>query len=403
MFSTSHSTHNRFKMLTNIVSALVGASLVTGALSAPQPQHSWGSWGGWKSAGPAQPAQPSPSAQPPQPQACTAENAAVRYDFDAMPPADRKAFTDAINCLRTKPSQLDQKEYPGAINRFSDWAVVHVNQTRVVHLDGFFLTWHRMFIHLFHQDLKEQCGYQGQMPYWNWPATADNLTGSNIFNGDEYSMSGNGYFTNNDPYVLAPGFSIPHGSGGGCIMSGPFKGMSYTMPPVDIQFLINGTAPPHSIFDKHETCLTRDLNEFAAKTWNNYTDVQNAVASPDMPTFNVALNGVFGGTQLGIHSGAHFIVGPPASNIFVSAQDPIWYPLHTMLDRTYVSWQKRHPEQADAMFGTMTAVNAPPSANVTLDSVLPGFGYFDGGKTWTVGELINITAGPFCYKYDSDI
>lgn len=366
-------------MLQTLVSSLFGAALV---LAVPTPQSSWDAW--------------TPLSAP-----CDPSNAAVRYDFDTMAPMDRKAFTDAINCLRTKPSQLDPTEWPAAINRYMDWAVVHVNYTRVVHLDGFFLPWHRTFIHLFEQDLKDTCGYQGTMPYWNWPATADDLTGSNIFNGDAYSMSGDGYFTNDTPYQLAPGFVIPHGSGGGCIMSGPFKGMPATMPPIDINFLINGTAPPHSVFNLEETCLTRDLNTYAAQKWNNYTAVQLAVEAPDPASFNAQLNGVFGGTQLGIHSGAHFIMGPPASNIFVSAQDPIWYPLHTMLDRTYISWQKRHPDQAQATFGTMTANNAPPSANVTLDSVVPGFGPFGGGNSWTVGQLLNNTQGPFCYVYDS--
>lgn len=374
-------------MLKTLAFTLASAACFTSVLSIPAPQPNWAPW----------------SSRGSQPQPCNPSNAPVRYDFDSLPPADRKAFTDAINCLASKPSQLDPNEYPAAINRYFDWAVVHVNYTRVVHLDGFFLPWHRLYIHLFEQDLKEQCGFQGTVPYWNWPATADNLRGSNIFNGDEYSMSSDGYFTNNDPYVLAPGFSIPHGSGGGCIMSGPFKGWNYTMPPVDIGFLINGTAPPHSVFNKVESCLTRDLNTFAAQTWTNYTAVQVAVESPDLPTFDTLLNGAFGGTQLGIHSGAHFIVGPPASNIFVSAQDPIWYPLHAMLDRTYVSWQTRHPAQANDVYGTMTANNAPPSPNVTIDSIVPGVGPFSNGQSWTIGELLNTTAGPFCYVYDSSI
>lgn len=292
-------------------------------------------------------------------QPCTQENMKIRKDFDSMQPSERKAFTDAINCIRAQPSQLDPEVYPAAINRFFDYAVVHVNKTRTVHLDGFFLVWHRLFEHLFEEDLRNTCGYTGSFPYWNWPATADNLEGSPIFNGDEYSMSSNGYFTNDDPIVLAPGFSIPHGSGGGCIKSGPFVGMNATMQPIDIQFLINGTAPPHSVFDNTPYCLTRDLNTFSAQTWCNYTAVQVAVETPDIDTFETTINGVIGGGSLGIHSGAHFIMGAPASNIFVSAQDPIWYPLHVMLDRVYVSWQNRHPDLANSTFGSEFSYRTP--------------------------------------------
>lgn len=333
---------------------------------------------------------------------CTDANIRVRQDFDAMPKEMRKAYTTAVNCLRNQPSKLDQTLYPAAIDRFHDYAVIHVNKTRVVHLDGFFLTWHRMFLHIYEEDLRQTCGYTGSFPYWNWPATADNLRGSPIFDGSEYSMSGDGFFTNNDPIVLAPTLKLPHGSGGGCIMSGPFQGMSKTMNDITNQFLINGTEPPHSVYNKNETCLTRDLNTFAAQTWCNYTAVQAAVQAKDMKTFEDMINGVIGGGSLGIHSGAHFIMGSPASNIFVSAQDPIWYPLHTMLDRVYTSWQMRHPDLATSVHGTMTAQNLPPSNNVTLDSVVPDWGYFDT-DSWTIGDLISTQAGPFCYKYDLPI
>lgn len=329
---------------------------------------------------------------------CTSENLQIRKDFNKLPPCERKAFTDAINCLRSQPSNLDQAQYPAAINRFFDWAVTHVNRTNVAHLDGFFLTWHRYFIHLFEQDLKNVCGFQGTMPYWNWPATADDLTGSPIFNGDEYSMSGNGEYINSGPIVLAPEFSIPHGLGGGCVTTGPFAGMTYTMQPIPIQGLILGLPLPPNAFEKNESCLTRDLNPYAAQTWCNWTAFNQAVAAPDQETFYPLLNGIFGGTQLGLHSGAHFTMGAPASNIYVSAQDPIWYPLHTFLDLMYVQWQKAHPSIAYQLYGTETANNAPPSPNVTLETMEPDWGYFS--ESLPVSELMSTTAGPFCYEYD---
>lgn len=326
----------------------------------------------------------------------------VRQDFDALAPADRKAFTDAINCLRNQPSQLDPNVYPAAVNRYMDYAVVHVNRTSQVHLDAFFLTWHRYFIHLFEKDLQQTCGYKGNMPYWNWPATADNLRGSPIFDGSAYSMSGDGLFTNNDPIQLAPFFSIPHGSGGGCVTTGPFAGMQRVMNTISIDNLIQGQPLPANAFALNQSCLTRDLNTYSAQTWCNYTAVQVAVEEPDFGVFGALVNGVIGSTSLGIHSGAHFIMGDPASNIYVSVMDPIWWPLHAMLDRVYTSWQARHPDVANAVSGTMTANNAPPSANGTVNSVHPDWGYFEQ-RPITIGELQSTSAGPFCYRYDIDI
>ena len=318
-----------------------------------------------------------------------------------MPPQDRKAYTDAVKCLMTKPSQLDQTLYPAATNRFMDYAVVHVNRTREVHLDGFFLTWHRYFLWLYERDLEHQCGYTGAFPYWNWPATADNLEGSAVFDGSEYSMSGNGLYTNSDPIQLSPNFTIPHGSGGGCVTTGPFANMEVTMQVIPSSFIVNGLDLPPTAFQKNVSCLTRDLNTYAAQTWTNYDALYEALASPNISDFSTQINGVVGGGKLGLHSGAHFVIGAPASSLYVSPMDPIWYPLHTFLDVLYTSWQLRHPEIANTIYGTLTAVNQPPSENATLDSIMPDVDYFSApfGDS-TIGELISTTSGPFCYKYD---
>ena len=275
---------------------------------------------------------------------------------------------------------------------------MHINETQTVHLSGFFLAWHRMFLHVFEQDLKDKCGFTGTMPYWNWPATADSLETQPIFNGDEYSMSGNGLYVDQGPYQVGPNFTLPHGTGGGCVTTGPFAGMNYTMQPIDSLLLLQSGPLPPNAFSYNSTCLTRDLNTPVAQATLNWTDFATAMTAPNQKAFSDALNGVFGGGSLGLHSGAHFAIGPPLSNIFVSVQDPIWWPLHTMLDNTWVQWQKLHPDIYDQIYGTETANNVPPSANVTLDTWLPEWGYFH--ETLQMKDLMSTTAGPFCYEYD---
>lgn len=316
-----------------------------------------------------------------------------------MEPEERKDYTDAIKCLMTKPSQLDQTLYPAATNRYMDYAVIHVNRTRSVHLSGFFLTWHRYFLHLFEQDLAEQCGYTGAFPYWNWPATANDLGGSAVFDGSAYSMSGDGEYVDNGPVVLSPTLQLPHGSGGGCVTSGPFAGMQTTMQPIPINYIIQGLPLPDTAFQLNQTCLTRDLNTYAAQTYTNETALEACLEADTAASFDEQINGVIGGGTLGLHSGAHFVVGSPASSIYVSPMDPIWWPLHTMLDNVYTSWQSRHPDLANAVYGTETAVNVPPSANVTLDTIEPDWGYFQLDSL-SIGDLISTTSGPFCYEYD---
>lgn len=146
-----------------------------------------------------------------------------------MAPYDRKAYTDAVKCLMEQPSQLNSALYLGAINRIFDYSAIHINRTKTVHLNGFFFTWHRMFVWLYEQDLKNLCGCNGTQPYWNWHATAANLAGSAVFDGSNFSMSGNGIYNNTGPIQLSPTFSLSHGTGGSCIHDGPFAYMNYTM------------------------------------------------------------------------------------------------------------------------------------------------------------------------------
>ena len=331
---------------------------------------------------------------------CTPQNIKTRVAFDTMPDWERKAYTDAVLCLMHQPSQLDQAQYPSAINRYFDYAVIHVNRTSQVHISGYFTTWHRYFVHLYEEDLRNLCGYQGSFPYWDFAKSSSSIDTDPIFNGDAFSMSGNGLPDNTGPIILSPTLQVPHGSGGGCVTTGPFANMIVTLANISPSVLITGTPLNASNYAYDPHCLTRDLNQFVAETWTNETDVTEAVHAPSAAAFELALNGIIGGSSLGIHSAAHFSIGGPMDSIHVSPQDPIWYPLHVMIDHVYWSWQIRNPHLADTLSGTMTALNIPPSANVTLTSIEPDWGYLDPSAI-QVGELISTTSGPFCYKYDT--
>ena len=332
---------------------------------------------------------------------CTADKIKTRVDFNSMAPEQRKAYTDAVKCLQGQPSNLDPAQYPAAVNRYMDYAVIHVNRTQYVHLDAFFLTWHRYFLWLYENDLEATCGYCGPFPYWNFAATASDPHAFPIFDGSEYSMSGDGVFNDTGPITLGPTLSIPHGTGGGCLMNGPFAGQIAPIKFIDPSTLLTGTLPPDA-FAYNDICLMRDLNAYVSQTYTNEQELIAAVHTTNASQLEYALNGVIGSSSLGIHSGAHFSIGGQMNSIHVSAQDPIWYPLHTMIDRVYWSWQINNPSVFDQLDGTGTAVNTPPSPIVTLDSVEPDWGYFQLSPI-QVKELISTTGGPFCYQYDAVI
>lgn len=173
---------------------------------------------------------------------------------------------------------------------------------------------------------------------------------------------------------------------------------TFVMPPNS--YLINGSSLPYYIHEYNPGCLQRDINNYVARTWFNFTAVQAAVEAENMKAFTDRYFGVVGSNNLGLLSSSFFILGN--GNARGSAQDPVWWSLMAMHDRTYSSWQLRHSAQANSLIGTATPLNLPPSDNVTLDTVMPGWGTFES-NAYTVGDLLNTTAGPFCYEYDEAI
>lgn len=337
-------------------------------------------------------------------EACTSGNIRTRVDYSTMTPTERRGYVGAIQCLLSAPSQLDPVVYPAATSRYMDYAIIHVNRTQYVHLDAFFLTWHRYFLFLYETDLRQTCNYTGPFPYWDFAATASDPQASAIFDGSDTSLSGDGLFIDSGPVVLSPNLSLPHGTGGGCVTTGPFANLIAPLKFIDPLYLTtdNGTLPDDA-FAYNPVCLQRDLNGYVSQTFTNETQLYAAAHADNATHFDLLLNGVIGGSGLGVHSGAHFSVGGQMNSIHVSAQDPVWYPLHTMIDKVYWSWQMNYPDRADQLDGTTgTALNNPPSDVVTLDDVLPDWGYFHRGQV-RVRDLVSTTAGPFCYRYDSVI
>lgn len=66
----------------------------------------------------------------------------------------------------------------GTRSRYDDFVATHINQTMTIHQTGNFLYWHRYFIHFFETALRDECGYEGYLPYWNWGKSAADLKNS---------------------------------------------------------------------------------------------------------------------------------------------------------------------------------------------------------------------------------
>jgi tyrosinase len=125
-----------------------------------------------------------------------------------------------VNCILKAPSKLPVGMYPGAKSRYDDFTVVHMNMTPSVHSTANFMHWHRYYIWAYETALRTECAYTGYQPYWDWAKYAD-IVNSPIFNGDEWSMGGNGESVPHTGTQFGTE-NLPAGPGGGCVTKGAF-------------------------------------------------------------------------------------------------------------------------------------------------------------------------------------
>lgn len=295
---------------------------------------------------------------------------------------------------------MDRNKYPGAWNRFLDFTVVHVELTLHIHISGLFFNWHRNFIRIFQNAMREECGYQGSMPYWDWAKWASPDT-SPIFDGGPYSLGGDGEYLDDGPVILGPNHTLPHGHGGGCLKKGHFDNFMSTMGPYDVSIIFQGTGVlPSGMFSNGSTtqCLKRDLNSAVAETYTNQSLIDQMMAQNDLGEFQILMNGAPGTNNIGLHAGGHFTIGKIGSDFFASPQDPAFWVHHGNVDRLYAQWQANDPQSRQfALAGTSTVLNIPPSPDVTLDYVLTWMGLDEDRP---MRDLMSTTSGPFCYRYE---
>lgn len=217
-------------------------------------------------------------------------------------------------------------------------------------------------------------------------------------------MSGDGaHIIDKGPLVLTlgdyPPVYLPPGNGGGCVASGPFKDMVVNLGPVSLP-INNGSTITGSGLDYNPRCLKRDFSAGVNSAYANATSIVNLIQqNDDIADFQLVMQGVPGSGSIGVHGGGHYTIGgDPGADVFVSPGDPAFYLHHGMIDLVWWTWQSLdYVNRRDAVSGTGTFLNNPPSPNTTLDDIVD-LGYA-GGYPITMRELMSIHDGPFCYTY----
>ncbi|EXK33567.1 tyrosinase [Fusarium oxysporum f. sp. melonis 26406] len=329
---------------------------------------------------------------------CTIANANVRRDWKALSKKERKAYINAVLCLRKKPSKADPSFAPGARTRYDDFVAVHINQTRTIHATGNFFTWHRYYTWAYEKALRDECDYKGTQPYWNWFETGDFATNP-LFDGSETSMSGDGGFFKHNGSVSGTGLIfLPSGNGGGCIKKGPFAGATANLGPQSPG--MDGMEATATPLEYNPRCLRRDLSRYTIDKWMTLPNLYNVTlgdASRSIQIMQDEFQGRFPDRFLGLHGAGHFAIGGDSSDLYSSSNEPVFFLHHAMVDRVYWIWQALHPKQARDIAGTITIGNRPPSRDALKSDPL-NMGV--NAAEITIDDALDTMSGsPFCYIY----
>lgn len=162
----------------------------------------------------------------------------------------------------------------------------------------------------YEQTLRNECGYKGALPYWDFPKTAiTGLKNSPVFDGSEFSISGDGVPTGaGGAFVVSdkePRIVLPAGNGGGCLASGPFKGLQINLGPVHLGLMNGSTIGNGNGFAYNPRCVSRDLTNFSVVRHANATGIiKNILNEQTIADFQRVMQG--GPGELGVHGGCKF-------------------------------------------------------------------------------------------------
>ncbi|KAL2879822.1 hypothetical protein SGCOL_004866 [Colletotrichum sp. CLE4] len=338
---------------------------------------------------------------------CTASNLVFRKEYGALSLNERLSYVNAVKCLQRLPPRTPANVSAGARSRFDDFVVTHIQQTMTIHYTGNFMPWHRWFVHLYEKALRDECGYTGFQPYWDWPKYASAPEKSPIFNGDPYSLGGNGEYIPHDGPVIEPpegiggsSIQLPAGVGGGFVTTGPFANMTVHLGPVGG---LEGTAPgPDGGLGYSPRGLKRDVGPAMNQRYANYTTVLNLLLKPNISEYRLLSEGVPYTPEIGPHGGMHYAIsGDPGADLFTSPGDPAFWVHHGMMDRMWTFWQALDPtarqqELNGGDYGHITWANSPPSVKTQLTDVI-SMGYT--GPSIKIEDVMDTMSGPFCYFY----
>ncbi|EGX45737.1 hypothetical protein AOL_s00140g53 [Orbilia oligospora ATCC 24927] len=328
----------------------------------------------------------------------TCKSIQKRKEWRSLSNTEKFQFLYAMNCILSKPGRTPASIYAGAKTRYDDLVATHINQTFEVHYVGHFLPFHRYYTWTMEKMLRQEAGYTGTFPYWDWHR--DVGQGNTKFFSSPIWDANLG-FGGNGAYLPVPAaqaaFAVPGRTGGGCVTTGAFKNMVVNLGPGN-DFSGNGAR-----------CLSRDMSPYFSGRYLSKNQTKVTLAAKNFYEFDVIVEGGPSFEASGIHGGGHYGIGGTLGimgDLYVSPGDPAFWIHHSNLDRVWWSWQKLKTANMQDFGGPSCLMDyykpgeTQKCANATTDMPL-NLGYADMIKANVgvkVKDVMNIRE--MCYDYD---
>ncbi|KAI9150022.1 Tyrosinase ustQ [Paramyrothecium foliicola] len=271
----------------------------------------------------------------------------VHKPWGMLTTSEKSAYINAELCLMAAPTKL---RVPGARTRWDDLQWNHIVQAHVMHDVGHFLPWHRYFIVVHGNLLRDECGYNGPLPYWDETAdaTLSNLANSAIFQANAFGGNGAGI----NRYIS----------------NGPFSATTLRL------------RRPNQAAANYR--ISRNFNTNALRS----ARIASLDACFQLSTYNAAWECLHGSP----HGGGHVATGGIMNDVYASPGDPVFYLHHAWLD---VMWWKWQTLNLPARLTDMGGRNMPRTTYVQgLGSPLPGREFTDyhgeTGSTTTLNHVL---------------
>ncbi|KAI1314008.1 hypothetical protein F5Y03DRAFT_1662 [Xylaria venustula] len=289
-------------------------------------------------------------------------NPNVRFEWDDYSAGDKQAFTSAIKCLINKPAS---GKFAYSRNRYEDFVRLHQSYAPNIHSRSTsqqthkFLLWHRYYVWAFEQVLRDECGFNRAMPWWDEKKWAGRFSQSTLFTPSYFGS--------------LPG---PTNGRGTCIYDGAFNGLTSNLGPGQtvnnphcVQRAVNEGVTAQTGVDSYNTCLAR----------TSYPDFHSCV-------------------EFTFHAQGHNGVGATMADAIASPGDPSFFMHHLYVDYVFRKWQNNALSRRTTISGCATNDGCTP---LTLDTVIY-MGGICGSKCpdLPVRDVLRTLQGHFCYKYN---